>query len=138
MREFTLTPTVKRRLEGRNIKLICASSNCLFNKSNDDDKFLVDAKHKEKNAISLKAYTVCTSCGHKTPYQNSVYHNINKALNSKKRHKTQEDKQDILCENCKSHAKIFWIQQVISKHLKNSHKLYHKECYLNLFYDSSD
>jgi len=124
--EFSLSPHVKAILCGRgmckdNRRLLCSAPNCLYHpKDSTDPNFGRD--------IRIKGYVVCPRCGAKTDYEEKEWSDTAQSPKIK----------CVVCNKIMSLKRVIWTQKVISKHRRNSHEYYHKECWDNLFIDIPD
>jgi hypothetical protein len=146
MGEFKLSPTVKKILEGRGMKLICSAPHCLRISENIKDiqkeltdKEKIDFSHNETNAIKVRGHVECPKCHHQTTYCDGVEYDEDKRIEDKNRYCTNERSLTVKCVHCGYiKAKRVWTQEVISKHIRNSHRFFHKDCWESMQYVCKD
>jgi len=123
--KFRLTPHTKAILRGRGMckdgRLLCAAANCLFSIKSPDPEF--------GREIKVRGYAICPRCKTKYNYpEDNVWDD-----------RTQ--KQILRCKRCNrliSMKDIKWTQEVISRHYRNRHEYFHKECFDAMFLDVED
>jgi len=125
MMEFPLSPHVKDILCGRGMcksgRLLCNAPNCRYHpKDSPDPDFGRD--------IIVKGYIMCPRCKDKTDYSNREWDD--------KRRQPR-----IKCKTCHmllSIKNMTWTQWVVSKHRRNNHQYFHKECWSGMHIDVPD
>lgn len=125
--EFRLSPHVFAILRGRgmckNDRLLCSASRCRFQPAgcNPSSDFGRD--------IEIKGYGICPRCNAKVDWAFGIEWDDAAHITILK------------CTICKTRIPkrcIVWTQIVVSKHRKNKHYYYHKECYDDMFVDLPD
>lgn len=114
MNDFPLKPHTKAILEGRGLQLICAAPICLHQPKGSPDPMY-------GRAIEVVGHGICNRCGQKTNVQEFIF-------NPKSRKATPK------CGRCGSNSiQVIYTQWVVSKHRKQNHYYYHKECFDAMF-----
>lgn len=136
MGEFTLTPTVKKILEGRGLKLVCSAPHCLvaskIQKNAEDNNEVIEVSHDELNAIRVKGHVECPNCNYREPFHDAVEYDVSKRLKTKGSYCSKERSTNVRCSRCGKIAKKVWTEKVVSRHIRRNHKFYHKECWENM------
>lgn len=142
MGEFLLNPTSKKILEGRGMKLICSAPHCLVAeqilKNKEDPKDKIEYSHDELNAIKVTGHVECPKCGYNATYNEAVEYDEQQRINDKNRYCANSRSLKVKCPQCGATAKRVWSQNVVSKHIRNSHRFFHKSCFESMFVGSED
>lgn len=136
--EFLLTPHTKNIIIGRGLGyddiIICASNHCI-QRENEIGKISGDTNIDPNwgKEIEVKGFIICGRCGYRVIYPEHLG-------------EFDEDNQEIathlVCPVCSSKIPIkndkgkyliIWTQVVVSKHRRQRHCYYHKECWDALF-----